>query len=182
MWTTPTNSRICKRQTDLWGCRGGAVRSSGTGRMGRLHRPGAGSVWAVWSRSAAAPPSSLNAAGTQSKPSPPPERGWSPGGRHCLFLLRCLFPQHPGPVCRRSVRSAKGRRAAWGCRRTWRPEVWARRGWASRRCCLGMCAGRCGRATRCRRCHRQETGSWRGGRPSSATPGWTPAGKRGEWL
>lgn len=160
-------------ETDLWGCRGGAVRSSGTGRMDQRRTPAAGSAWAAWSRSAAAPPSSPNAAVTPSNPSPPPERGWSPDGRHLLLLSR-LHPRRPGPACRRSGRSAKGRRAACWCRGIRRPEVLAPRGWANRRCCLGMFAGRCGRARRCQRCHNRETGSWRGGTPSSVTSGQIP--------
>ena len=170
----------CGCQTDLWGCRVGAARSSGTARMDRLRRPAAGSAGAAWSRSAAAPPSSPTAAVTPSEPSPPPATGWIPDG-HRLPLLSPLLPRrHPRPACHQSGRLAKGRRAACWCRGTRRPEVWARRGWASRRCCPGRFAGRCGRARRCRRCHNRETGSWRGGRPSGVTSGRTPVRRTGE--
>lgn len=161
-------------QTDLWGCQGGAARSSGTGRMDQLRRPAAGSAWAAWSRSVAAPPSSRNAAASPSNLCLQPGTGWSPAAH----LLLAHLPHHsPGPVWCQSGRVVKGRRAACWCLGRRQPEVWAQRGWGSRRCCLEMFVGRYERVRQCRRCHIQETGSCWGGRSSSATPDWTPEKK-----
>lgn len=109
--------------TDLWGCLGGAERSSGTGRMDRRHTPAAGSAWGGWSRSAAAPPSFPSAAVTPLNPSPRSRKGWTLDVLHFLLLLFRLLlvplllqfhlhhPLYPG--CPQSGRSATGRRAAW---------------------------------------------------------------------
>lgn len=147
--------------TDLSGCRGGAKHSFGKARRGRFHTPTVGSVEAAWFRSAAEPPSSRNAAGSPSSPSPPPVRRWTPDG-HSLLC--------PGPECHQLGTAVRGRTAACWCRGKRQPEVWARRARASRRCCPEMFAGRSWTA---RRCRSLETDCWTGGTSSAATSDWT---------
>lgn len=159
--------------TDLSGCLGAAGRSSGTGRTDRRRTPATGSVWAAWSRSAEASPSSQNAAETPSKPSPRSRTAWSPGGRRLQCLLR-----FPGPGWRRWGRWETGRRAAWWCRGRRRQAVWAQTGWASRRCCPGTFAWRFGTGRRFRLCRSRVTGSWRGGKPFASTSDWKPGKKK----